>query len=131
MIRQLYSASALYVWHRAALLAVLLAAPSFAQINGGSTCSPPDVIAIRDDGPGKAIVTYVNSVNRCSAETIGRLTSPNGISVDFRIELTGKENDYRERIILNPVDADMMAFPPEGDLLDGESQEFLIMGGLA
>jgi hypothetical protein len=116
---------------RATLLAVLLAAPSFAQPVGSSTCSPPDVISIRDDGPGKAVVTYLNSVNRCSAETIGRLTSPNGISVDFRIELTGEENDYRERIILNPVDADMMAFPPEDDLLDGETQEFIVMGGLA
>jgi hypothetical protein len=116
---------------RAALLAALLAFPSFAQPVGSSTCSPPDEITIRDDGPGKAIVTYSNSVNRCSAETIGRLTSPNGISVDFRIELTGEENDYRERITLNPVAVEMMAFPPEGDLLDGETQEFIIMGGLA
>jgi len=108
---------------RAALLAVPLAALVLApfapaQPYGGSTCTPPDELTIRDDGPGKAIVTYSNSVNQCSVPLIRRLVSPAGIAVDVRIDLLG-------------VDAFMMAFPPEGDLLDGETAEFIIMGGLA
>lgn len=110
-------------------VATLLAVAAFAQ--SPSVCTPPDEITIRDAGEGKAIVTYSNSVNQCSKEYIGRLVSPNGITVDVRIELLGKRDDYRERIILMPVDPDMMAFPPEGDLLDGETREFVIMGGLA
>jgi hypothetical protein len=116
---------------RAALFAVLLAAPAMAQPVGSSTCSPPDELTIRDDGIGKAIVTYSNSVNQCSVPLIRRLVSPNGIAVDVRIDLLGDEHERRERITLHPVDADMMAFPPEGDLLDGETAEFIIMGGLA
>ena len=121
---------------RAALLAVPLAALVLApfapaQPVGGSTCSPPDEITIRDDGVGKAIVTYSNSVNQCSVPLIKRLVSPQGIAVDVRIDLLSDDHERRERITLSPVDADMMAFPPEGDVLDGESQEFIIMGGLA
>ena len=116
---------------RAALLAVLLAAPATAQPYGGSTCTPPDELTIRDDGPGKAIVTYSNSVNQCSVPLIRRLVSPQGIAVDVRIDLLGDDHQRRERITLHPVDAFMMAFPPEGDLLDGETAEFIIMGGLA
>lgn len=116
---------------RAALFAVLLAAPAIAQPYGSSTCSPPDEITIRDAGIGKAIVTYSNSVNQCSVPLIRRLVSPQGIAVDVRIDLLGDAHERRERITLIPVEADMMAFPPEGDLLDGESREFVIMGGLA
>jgi hypothetical protein len=116
---------------RAALLAATLTLPAAAQPYGSSTCTPPDEITIRDDGIGKAIVTYSNSVNQCSVPLIRRLVSPNGIAVDVRIDLLGDEHERRERITLHPVDADMMAFPPEGDLLDGETAEFIIMGGLA
>ena len=116
---------------RAALFAVLLAAPAIAQPYGSSTCAPPDELTIRDDGLGKAIVTYSNSVNQCSVPLIRRLVSPRGIAVDVRIDLLGDAHERRERITLQPVAVDMMAFPPEGDLLDGESQEFIIMGGLA
>jgi hypothetical protein len=111
-------------------LLVLLALPARAQ-SPEYKCTPPDVWSIRDAGPGKAIVTYSNSVNRCSAEVRERLRSPNGIEVDIHIQITGMDNDYRERITLNPVEAYMMSFPPEGDLIDGETQEFIIMGGLA
>ena len=121
---------------RAALLAVPLAALVLApfapaQPYGGSTCTPPDELTIRDDGPGKAIVTYSNSVNQCSVPLIRRLVSPAGIAVDVRIDLLGDDHERREWITLHPVDAFMMAFPPEGDLLDGETAEFIIMGGLA
>lgn len=116
---------------RSALLAVLLAAPATAQPYGGSACTPPDELTIRDDGVGKAIVTYSNSVNQCSVPLIKRLVSPNGIAVDVRIDVLGDDHQRRERITLSPVEAGMMAFPPEGDLLDGESREFVIMGGLA
>ena len=117
---------------RAALFAILLAAPAAAQPVGSSTCSPPDEITIRDDGLGKAIVTYSNSVNQCSVAVDGlRLTSPNGISVDVWIDLLGDDHQRRERITIIPVSPEMMACPPQGDLLVGESQEFIIMGGLA
>lgn len=115
----------------AVFVAVFLSVPVFAQVPYGGVCTPPDVVSIRDPGPGRAIVTYSNSVNRCSAEVRQRLVSPNGIEVDVHIQITGMENDYRERITLRPVAADMMSFPPEGDLIDGETQEFIIMGGLA
>jgi hypothetical protein len=113
------------------LVTLCLAGPALPQPSGSSACTPPDEITIRDDGIGKAIVTYSNSVNQCSVPLIRRLVSPQGIAVDVRIDLLGDEHERRERITLHPVEADMMAFPPEGDLLDGESREFIIMGGLA
>jgi hypothetical protein len=115
----------------AALLTAILTLPAAAQPYNGSTCTPPDEITIRDDGIGKAIVTYSNSVNQCSVPLIRRLVSPHGIEVDVRIDLLGDDHDRRERITLTPVEPSMMAFPPEGDVLDGESREFVIMGGLA
>jgi hypothetical protein len=113
-------------------LALCFAIPAFPQPSNNSACTPPDEITIRDDGIGKAIVTYSNSVNQCSVAVDGlRLTSPNGIEVDVWIDLLGDDHQRRERITIIPVSPEMMAFPPEGELLDGESQEFLIMGGLA
>jgi hypothetical protein len=113
------------------LVALCLAGPASPQPYNSTACTPPDEITIRDDGIGKAIVTYSNSVNQCSAPLIRRLVSPQGIAVDVRIDLLGDDHDRRERITLTPVEPSMMAFPPEGDLLDGESREFVIMGGLA
>jgi len=111
-------------------LLCILAAPAFAQ-SYQPACTEPDRLEIRDDGPGRAIVTYYNSVKNCSQPMIVTLTSPNGIEVDVRIDLMGKEDDYRERITLEPMTESMMAFPEEGDLLDGETREFAIQGGLS
>jgi hypothetical protein len=121
---------AIIIGSTAWVLATLIAVAAFAQPVGTTTCAP-DVIEIRDDGHGRAIVTYSNSVEQCSKSLMMTLTSPNGISVDIRIELLGAAHNYRERITLVPVDDMMMAFPPEGDLLDGETQEFVIQGGIS
>jgi hypothetical protein len=114
-----------------AALLCLLSAPAFAQGYVTPACLPPDVLEIRDDGDGRAIVTYGNSVNNCSMEQNRILTSPNGIEVRVRIELLGREDEFRERITLEPLTDGMFAIPPEGDLLDGETREFLIQGGIS
>jgi hypothetical protein len=36
----------------------------------------------------------------------------------------------KEQIKLEPLDPQMMAIPPEGWLFDGETQRFIIQGGL-
>lgn len=108
----------------------ILAAPAFAQ-QYQPACTEPDRLEIRDDGPGRAVVTYYNSVKNCSQPMIVTLTSPNGIEVDVRIDLLGKEDDYRERITLEPITDQYMAVPPEGDLLDGETREFAIQQGMS
>lgn len=98
---------------------------------GSYVCTPPDRLTIADDGPGRAIVTYYNSVNDCSNNVDRVLTSENGIAVRVVIEVGGEEIEYRERITLEPQDPNMMAFPPEQDLLDGEERRFVIQGGLS
>lgn len=98
---------------------------------GAYKCEPPDRITIQDDGPGRAIVTYYNSINDCSNHVDRVLESANGIAVRVIIEVGGEEHDYRELITLEPQDALMMAFPPEGALLDGEERQFVIQGGLS
>ena len=112
---------------RAALLALAIAAPAHAQY----VCAPPDRITIADDGPGRAVVTYYNSVNDCSNNVDRVMTSDNGISVRVVVQVGDATMEYRERITLEPQDPNMMAFPPEGDLLDGEEREFVIQGGLS
>jgi hypothetical protein len=113
------------------LLAGALVAPAYAQGYGPAPCEIPDILTIRDDGPGKAIVTYYNSVAECSEVLQRTLISPAGIEVKIYIDLLGIEDDGREKITLQPLDPTMMSFPPEGKLLDGEQRDFLIMGGMS
>ena len=92
----------------------------------------PDVLTIRDDGPNRAIVTYYNSDSFCSTafdEEI--LVSENGIEVSILITAGGLEAEYRESIFLQPIDIQLFAYPAEGSLFDGETREFIIMGGLS
>ncbi len=98
---------------------------------GSYSCTPPDRLTIADDGQGRAIVTYYNSVNDCSNNVDRVLTSDNGIAVRVTIEVGGEEVEYRERITLEPQDPNMMAFPPQQDLLDGEERRFVVQGGLS
>lgn len=95
------------------------------------SCIIQDSLMIRDEGEGKAIVTYYNSVESCSNAAEVELTSPNGVSVMVYITIGGEEDDYREIIELYPITDGMMSFPPESKLLDGETQEFLITGGVS
>lgn len=104
---------------------------SAALSQGFYRCEPPDRITITDDGPGRAIVTYYNSINDCSNNLDQVMESEGGIAVRVIITVGGADTDYRERITLEPQDAMMMAFPPEGDLLDGEERQFVIQGGLS
>ena len=96
-----------------------------------SVC-PPDRLEIRDAGEGQAIVTYYNSAQQCSMGLTRVLTSPNGIQVEVTIKVNPVEvEEGRESITLSPIDPQMMSFPPDGLLRDGETQEFLIQGGLS
>jgi hypothetical protein len=94
-------------------------------------CEPPDRITIADDGPGRAIVTFYNSINDCSNNLDRVMTTENGIAVRVIITVGGADTEYRERITLEPQDPMMMAFPPEGDLLDGEERRFVVQGGVS
>jgi hypothetical protein len=112
------------------VLSAFLAFPAHAQGYSTPSCIP-DSITIRDAGEGRAILTYSNSVDQCSAELVKTLTSPNGIAVEVQITLGGKENEYRERIELRPLTDGYFAVEPEGELLDGEVRDFLIVGGVS
>ena len=120
---------------RGSIFGAILATGAFiasaAMGQGTYRCDPPDRISIADDGHGRAIVTYYNSVNECSNNIDRVMTTDNGIAVRVIIEVGSAETEYRERITLIPQDPAMMAFPPEGDLLDGEERRFVIQGGLS
>lgn len=116
---------------RIALIALLSAAPAGAQAPYEARCVPPDRLEIADDGPDRAIVTFYNSINDCSKGSDFVITSDNGVAVRVIIEIGGAGNEYREVIRLVPEDPMYMAFPPEGELLDGEEKHFLIQGGLS
>jgi hypothetical protein len=129
--RKAYRAFQYGMWLGAAVVAIAIFAAETAFGQGFYRCEPPDRITIADDGPGRAIVTYYNSVNDCSNNIDRVMESDNGIAVRVIIEVGGAETEYRERITLEPQDPMMMAFPPEGDLLDGEERRFVIQGGLS
>ena len=102
-----------------------------AQLPFVPTCISQDSISIKDDGPEKAIVTYYNSYENCSSPAQIILEAPNGIRVRITIEIGGQDIVYKERITIEPLDPNFMSFPPEDNVEDGETKEFLIMGGLA
>jgi len=112
-----------------AVLATGAFVASAALSQGFYRCEPPDRITITDDGPGRAIVTFYNSINDCSNNMDRVMETENGIAVRVTITVGGADTDYRERITLEPQDPMMMAIPPEGDLLDGEERRFIIQGG--
>lgn len=91
-----------------------------------ASCTEQDWLSIEDDGEGKAIVTYLNSIEECSSPVTLKLVSPNGIAVKVTIIIGDAET-----IILEPVDSNYMSFPPEADLKDGETKTFVIMGGMS
>lgn len=90
------------------------------------TCIQQDWLHIEDDGPEKAILIYSNSIESCSVPGTSTYTAPNGISVRVTIIV-----DDAETIIIEPVDPNFMAFPPEADVKDGNKIEIIIMGGLS
>lgn len=117
------------------LLVALLVCPtlSFAQTYDRApySCSIPDSLDIKDDGPDRAIVTYYNSVQSCSQPLKKILISPNGIEVVVVIEIGHAEVNNREIITLFPVSPSMMSFPPEGQVQDGETKQYIITGGIS
>jgi len=86
----------------------------------------PDILEIRDEGIDRAIVTYYNSESLCSADRTVVLTSDAGISVEVTIETS----DAEEHITVIPLEMQLFSYPPESEILDGESQDFIIMGGM-
>ena len=118
---------------RALILSLALAGPAAAQgfplTPGG--CIVQDRLEIRDAGEGRAIVTYHNSAEQCSSGANKVLTSPNGISVRVIVTVNVDENAQKEGIVLIPQDPTFFSLPPEGELKDGDTQEFIIMGGMS
>lgn len=96
-----------------------------------ASCLIQDWVTIEDDGPEMAIVTYYNSADNCSSPGSWTITAPNGISVKVVVELGGLETVYRENVLILPEDTWMMSFPPEEDIVDGETKTFRIMGGMS
>ena len=96
-----------------------------------ASCLVQDWVTIVDDGPDKATVTYYNSIDNCSSPGTWTFTAPNGISVKVTVSLGGAETSYKENVLIIPVDAWMMSFPPEEDIIDGETKKFTIMGGMS
>ncbi len=111
-----------------AALLLLGLTPAFAE---PPHCSPLDVITIEDNGPGRAIVTYTNSYNNCSGEVLLDGITDAGIKVRVIVHLGGSHNEYRETIIVKPLDPGMEAFPPSAEVLDGETVEIIVQGGLS
>jgi hypothetical protein len=94
------------------------------------SCLEQDYIAIKDDGSDRAIVTYSNSIENCSNDLNWIFEAPNGIKVRIQIKVGGT-GEHAEVIYLYPLTPGYMAFPPEGNVLDGEKMEFIIQGGLS
>ena len=106
--------------------------PALGQGAGNDrSCNPPDSVTIEDDTEGRAIVTYYNSSEECSNGRDYVIASKAGIEVRVIITIGATADEGREVIELIPVDSKMMAFPPEGRLIDGETQHFLIQEGIS
>ena len=96
-----------------------------------ASCLVQDWVTIEDDGPDKATVTYYNSIDNCSSPGTWTFTSPNGISVKVTVSLGGAETVYKENVLIIPDDPNFMSFPPEEDIVDGETKKFMIIGGMS
>lgn len=107
---------------------------SAAQYFPSTAASPhcTDTLTIEDAGEGRAIVTYHNHVAGCSTGYTDRiLTSPNGISVSIDVVVNAGGAENQEGITITPLDATMMAFPPDGLVVDGDTLEIIIQGGVS
>lgn len=116
------------------LLPLLVLIPEIALAQGlpkVANCIIQDSLTIEDDGPDKAIVTYYNSIESCSMNSDQVFTSPDGIKVRIIINVGDKSVGGREIITLMPFDSQLMSFPPKGEVRDGDSAKFTIMGGLS
>ncbi len=106
--------------------------PAHPEPPGGvQYCQPPDEWDIRDDGPGRAIVTYYNSEAGCSMNVDTVLTSENGVMARIVIIANPADANGDERFDVIPEDPNMMAYPPSLDVSDGEAKEIVIQGGLS
>lgn len=117
--------------NRLTIALLLLSTSAYADMHYHGGCKVPDTVVIVDLEPGKALVVYHNSADRCSKSTNTVLTSPSGISVKVTIDVQGGLYEDRERIVVTPLDVGMMAFPPEALVPDGDKTEIIVMGGLS
>lgn len=119
---------------RALLLSLALAGPAAAQYFPSPAPTPNcnDILTIEDAGEGRAIVRYYNHVNRCSTgHTDKILTTPNGISVSVDVQVNAGGAQNQEGITITPLDEGFFSYPPEALVIDGDTHEFLVQGGLS
>lgn len=95
------------------------------------SCIIQDSIGIRDEGEGRAVVTYYNSIESCSSEIDIVLVSQNDVAVRVIVTIGDSKNENRETIQIIPLDSGWIAIPPEGHQLDGETAEYLVEIGLS
>lgn len=117
--------------NRLAIVLMLLSTVAYADMHVHGGCNIPDTVGIVDLEPGKAMVVYYNSSERCSNPINMTLVSPAGISVQVTVDVQGGVDEDREHIVVTPLDPGMMAFPPEALVPDGDKTEIIVMGGLA
>lgn len=117
--------------NRLTIALMLLSTVAYADVHDYGGCKVPDMVGIVDVEPGKAIVTYYNSSERCSNPINMTLVSPAGISVQVTVDVQSGVDEDREYIVVTPLDPGMMAFPPEALVPDGDKTEIVVMGGLA
>jgi hypothetical protein len=96
-----------------------------------TNCEGDDVLVIRDAGPGRAIVVFLNHAAQCSRPSSTVLRSPAGIEVFVEITVGGRVDDFKERIEVRPLDGQLIAIPPEAAALDGETVLIVVQGGLS
>jgi hypothetical protein len=119
---------------RALLLSLALAGPAAAQYFPSPAPTPNcvDALTIEDAGEGRAVVRYYNHVNGCSTGYTDKiLTTPNGISVSVDVQVNAGGAENQEGIWVTPLDEGMHAYPPEGLVIDGDTLEIIVQGGLS
>jgi hypothetical protein len=119
---------------RTALIVAALATPAHAQYFPSPAPTPNcvDTLTIEDAGEGRAIIRYYNHVSGCSTGYTDKiLTTPNGISVSIDVVVNAGGAENQEGITITPLDEGMQAFPPDGLVVDGDTLEIIVQGGVS
>jgi hypothetical protein len=115
---------------RLLLALLLLATPAFS--NDTFACkSNPDRLTVEDDGPGRVVVSYHNSIDGCSSGFNEVFTTEAGVVLRVVVDVNVDENGSKERVTVVPETDGYLAFPPEVELEDGQNAEILVLAGMA